>query len=108
MTDWQADLAQAVKFWSGKSDKAPSAPERCRYATVNGRPYLHIMICDPDDAVVTNPKFEGNLQFMCSETFGPRIAMTAPIGLVTTGAKKDPGFCAQFSAGVDAIQSAVK
>lgn len=105
MTDWQGDLAQAVKLWTGQTDKAPSAPDKCRYATINGKPYLHIMICDPDEATVNNPKYEGNLQFMCSETFGPKIAMTAPIGLVTKNVKADAGFCSDFDKGVKAIQS---
>jgi hypothetical protein len=105
MTDWKADLGQAVKLWTGASTQAPSAPDGCRYATVNGKPYLHMMICTPTQAQVTNPKYEGQLQQMCSDVFGPSIAMTAPVGLVTKLGKNDPGFCSDFSKGVQTLQS---
>jgi hypothetical protein len=105
MTDWQGNLGDAVKLWTGQSTTAPSAPDKCRYAMIDGKPYLHIIICDPDDSAVTNPKYEGNMQFMCSETFGPKIAMTAPIGLVATTAKDEPGFCAEFNKGVATLKS---
>jgi hypothetical protein len=108
MTDWKADLAQAVKLWSGKSNDAPDAPQNCRYATVNGKPYLHMMICTAPATAVNNPKYEGQLQQMCSDTFGPSIAMTAPIGLVAKTAPSDDKFCGEFDKGVAAIQSVAK
>jgi hypothetical protein len=105
MTDWKADLAQAVKLWTGASKDAPTPPQGCRYATVDGKPYLHMMICTPTTAQVNNPKYEGQLEQMCSDTFGPSIAMTAPVGLVAKLAKDQPGFCAEFNKGAQALVS---
>jgi hypothetical protein len=105
MTDWKADLGQAVKLWTGQSSQAPGAPDNCRYATVNGKPYLHMMICTPTTTQVTNPKYEGQLQQMCSDVFGPQIAMTAPLGLVTTPGPDAAGFCTDFNKGVKTLQS---
>jgi hypothetical protein len=105
MTDWKADLGQAVKLWTGASKTAPSAPDGCRYATVDGKPYPHMMICTPTQSQVTNPKYEGQLQQMCSDVFGPSIAMTAPIGLVTKLGKDDSGFCGEFNKGARTLVS---
>jgi hypothetical protein len=105
MTDWKADLAQAVKLWTGASSEAPTPPQACRYATVDGKPYLHMMICTPSAAQVNNPKYEGRLEQMCSDTFGPSIAMTAPIGLVAKLGTDQPGFCAEFNKGAEALVS---
>lgn len=108
MTDWNADLMQAAQYELGKTDKAPSPPDGCRYATVDGKAYLHLLICTPTQAQVTNPKFEGHPQEMCNSVFGPKIAMTAPLGLVTTEAKGGDAFCDAFSSGVDALKNGVK
>jgi hypothetical protein len=103
MTDWEADLGQAVKLWTGKSTEAPSAPDRCRYATVDGKPYLHVLICQPSEKEVAAA--EGNLQPMCSKVFGPKIAMTAPVGLVAKLGTNNAGFCGAFNKGAKALQA---
>jgi hypothetical protein len=108
MTDWKADLPTVAKVWAGKStDKIP-APANCRYATVDGKQYLHLLICTPTAAQINNPKYDGQLQQMCSDTFGPSIAMTAPIGLVAKGVKDAPGFCSDFDKGNQALAGLVK
>jgi len=103
MTDWEADLGKAVKLWSGQSNEAPSAPDRCRYATVDGKPYLHVLICKPSPKEIAEAA--GNLQPMCSKVFGPKIAMTAPVGLVAKPGSNNDGFCGQFNQGVKTLKS---
>jgi hypothetical protein len=107
MTAWDANVGDAASYWAGKSDKAPSPPDKCRYAKVNGRSYLHLLICDPDDTMVTNPKYEGNLQQMCSDVFGPKIAMTAPVGAVAKIGGGSDAFCSEFNDGVKTLQGLV-
>jgi hypothetical protein len=105
MTDWEADVGQAVAAFTGKSKTAPTAPARCRYATVDGKPYLHMLICTPDASEVRSAIVSGSVQKMCSDVFGPKIAMTAPLGLVAKlGSVKDP-FCDEFNAGMTKLQS---
>jgi hypothetical protein len=108
MTDWNQDIGTAIQVWAGKSDAKLSAPDRCRYATINGKQYPHIMICTPTETEVNKPEFNGQLQQMCSSVFGPKIAMTAPIGLVAKLGSKNDGFCGQFNAGAQNAVSKIK
>ena len=57
---------------------------------------------------MNNLKYDGQLQQMCSDVFGPSIAMTAPLGLVAKTAASDDAFCSKFDKGVEAIQSVAK
>lgn len=105
ITDWEADLGKAVAMFTGRGTEPPSLPERCRYATIDGKPYLQLVICRPTAQDVDRYKNGPGLQQLCSDVFGPKLSMSAPLGLVTEPGHDDEPFCKQFHDGVRKLKS---
>lgn len=105
ISDWEADLGKAVTMFTGRGTEPPTLPERCRYANVDGKPYLQMVICRPTTQDVDRYKNGAGLQQMCSDVFGPKLSMSVPLGLVTEPGRDDDPFCKQFNDGVRKLKS---
>lgn len=92
--------------WNGRSLEGTG----CKYVTVEGKEYRHMVLCTPPAAEVDKAinRTKRPLQQVCNDLFGNVVAMQAPIGAVATPKADAQGaFCGSFNKGVAAIKKKI-
>jgi hypothetical protein len=80
-----------------------SLPAGCRYAKIEGKDYMHLVICEASDAekddLDTNPAWQNNLQQFCHDRFANDLVMQAPIRALQKSGTQDGAFCKLYDDG---------